>query len=93
MLPDLNAWEAQENPGKPRLVLVSTGTPESNSSMGLQSPIVLDADFAVGRSYGAGGTPSAVLIDAEGRVASAVAVGAPSVLALAAPLEIVDRAR
>jgi hypothetical protein len=51
--------------------------------MGLASTVVLDQQFAVGRAFGASGTPSAVLIDAEGKVASEVAVGAPAVLELA----------
>ena len=51
--------------------------------MGLTSPMLLDQQFAVGRAFGASGTPSAVLVDAEGKVASEVAVGAPAVLELA----------
>jgi hypothetical protein len=51
--------------------------------MGLASPVVLDQQFAVGRAFGARGTPSAVLVDAEGKLPSDVAVGAPAVLKLA----------
>ena len=47
------------------------------------SPVLLDQQFAVGRAFGASGTPSAVLVDAEGKVASEVAVGAPGVLEIA----------
>ena len=35
--------------------------------------MVLDQQFAVGRAFGASGTPSAVLGDAEGKVASELA--------------------
>ena len=45
--------------------------------------MVLDQQFAAGRAFGASGTPSAVLVDAKGRIASEVAVGAPAVLGLA----------
>ena len=45
-------------------------------------PRLLDQQFATGRAFGASGTPSAVLVDAEGKVASEVAVGAPGVLEL-----------
>jgi len=45
--------------------------------------VVLDQDFRTARLFGASGTPSAVLVDAEGRIASAVAVGAQEVFALA----------
>lgn len=88
MLPDLKTWEEAEAPSKPRILVVSTGTPEANRAMGLKSPVVLDADFAIGRSFGAGGTPSAVLVDAAGKIGSGVVVGAQAVLALAAPLEV-----
>jgi hypothetical protein len=36
----------------------------------------------VGRAFGASGTPSAVLVNEHGRIASEVAIGAPSVLEL-----------
>jgi hypothetical protein len=56
---------------------------EANKAMGLRSPVVLDQNFGVGSAFGASGTPSAVLVDEEGRIASEVAVGAPAVLSLA----------
>jgi len=59
------------------------GCEEANKEMGRASPVLLDQDFATGRSFGASGTPSAVLVDAEGKVASEVAVGDPAVLELA----------
>jgi hypothetical protein len=51
--------------------------------MGLTSPVLLDQNFATGRAFGASGTPSAVLVDAEGKVATEVTVGAPAVMELA----------
>jgi peroxiredoxin len=84
MLSDLKAWEAHPPPGAPQLLVVSTGTVEANQALELRSPIVLDQTFASGRAFGATGTPSAVLVDAQGRIASPVAVGATGVLTLAA---------
>jgi peroxiredoxin len=84
MLADLKAWEAHPPPGAPQLLVVSTGTAEANHAMGLRSPVVLDEAFTAGRAFGATGTPSAVLIDAQGHIASTVAVGAQAVLTLAA---------
>jgi len=84
MLPDLKAWEANPPPGAPQLLIVSAGTVEANQALELRSPIVLDHGFSTGRAFGATGTPSAVLVDAQGHIASPVAVGAPAVLALAA---------
>jgi peroxiredoxin len=83
MLPDLKEWEASSPEDAPKLLVVSTGSEAANKEMGLTSPVVLDQQFAVGRAFGASGTPSAVLVDAEGKVASEVAVGAPGVLELA----------
>jgi peroxiredoxin/uncharacterized membrane protein YphA (DoxX/SURF4 family) len=83
MLPDLKEWEAQAPEGAPRLVLVSAGSEEANREQGLSSTVVLDQNFAVGRAFGASGTPSAVLVDALGKVASDIAVGAPAVMELA----------
>jgi peroxiredoxin len=83
MLPDLKEWEASLPECAPKLLVVSAGTVEANKEMGLTSTVVLDQQFAVGRVLGASGTPSAVLVDAEGMIASEVAVGAVAVLELA----------
>jgi peroxiredoxin/uncharacterized membrane protein YphA (DoxX/SURF4 family) len=84
MLPDLKAWETNARNGAPRLLVVSTDSVADNQAMGLRSPIVLDnKGMSVGRQFGANGTPMAVLVDAEGKIASELAAGAPAVLALA----------
>ena len=83
MLPEITQWEENRPEGAPTLLFVSAGTKEANRDMKLSSKVVLDQQFAAGRAFGASGTPSAVLVDAEGRIASEVAVGAPAVLGLA----------
>jgi peroxiredoxin len=83
MLPDLKRWEASLPEGAPKLLIVSAGTEEANRKQGLSSTVVVDQNFAVGRAFGASGTPSAVLVDAQGKVASDIAVGAPAVMELA----------
>ena len=83
MLGERKAWESAPPKGAPQLLVVSTGTVEANRAMGLRSPVVLDQDFSTGRTFGANGTPNAVLIDADGNIASEVARGAPAVLELA----------
>ena len=83
MLPELKEWESEAPKDAPRLVAVSAGSEEANREMGLASPALLDRNFAVGRAFGASGTPSAVLVDEEGKVASDIAIGAPAVLELA----------
>ena len=83
MLPDLKEWETNAPEDAPKLLVVSAGSKEANKEMGLTSPVILDQQFTAGRAFGVSGTPSAVLVDAEGRIASEVAVGAPAVLGLA----------
>jgi peroxiredoxin len=83
MLADLREWEENPPEEAPKLLVVSAGTEEANREQGLSSTVVLDQNFAVGRAFGASGTPSAVLVDAQGKVASDIAVGAPAVLELA----------
>jgi len=79
------ALEARVKTKGPRLVLVSTGTVEANRASGFRSPVLLDQSFAADRALGVTGTPSAVRVDAEGKIASGIAVGAPPVLELAEP--------
>lgn len=83
MLEDLKAWEAKPAKDAPKLLVVSTGTVQANKAMGLYSPIVLDQNMSIGSKFGAHGTPMAVLVDAEGKIASEVAAGAQAALALA----------
>jgi peroxiredoxin/uncharacterized membrane protein YphA (DoxX/SURF4 family) len=82
MAGDLRAWEVNPARGAPKLLLVSTGSVDANRAMGFKSTMLLDQGFAVGRAFGAGGTPSAVLVNGKGRIASELMVGRPGVLAL-----------
>jgi peroxiredoxin len=84
MTDELKEWESSKPEGAAQIVLVSTGTVDSNREMGLSSRTLLDEGFETGRKFGATGTPSAVKIDKDGKVASGVAVGGPAVMALAA---------
>jgi peroxiredoxin len=83
MLQDLRAWEMERRQGAPEILIVSTGAAQENRMLGLRSPIVLDSGMSLGQQLGAMGTPMAVLVDAQGRVASEAAAGAEAVLALA----------
>jgi hypothetical protein len=83
MLDDLKTLEADPPEGAPEILVVSTGTVEDNRAMGFRSPVVLDQTLDAGKAFGASGTPSAVLVDRKGNVASELAVGAPAVLQLA----------
>lgn len=80
---DLQRWERRRSNTAPRLVIISAGDEASVRAEGFESPVLLDPDFSLGRAFGIGGTPMAVLVDAEARVASSVAAGSKAVLALA----------
>ena len=84
MLEDLKTWETRRSGASPSLLVISAGSVEANRAMRLRSAVVLDTGFESGRAFGASGTPSAVLVDKDGRIASEVVVGARAVLALAA---------
>ncbi len=83
MLEDLKAWERKPQHGAPRLLVISTGSVDDNRAMRLSSSVVLDSQSEAMRAFGANGTPMAVLVDAEGKIASPVVAGAQAVLALA----------
>jgi peroxiredoxin len=82
MLDDLKSWESGKPEDAPKLLVVSTGEVEPNRQLGLSSPVLLDSGFNVGRAFGASGTPSAVLVGADGKIASGLAVGGPTVISL-----------
>jgi methylamine dehydrogenase accessory protein MauD len=82
MLPDLKAWEQERPTNAPVLLVISTGSVEDNRAQGIRSPLVLDQGFATGRAFGVGGTPMAILVNADGKIASPLAAGAQAVLAL-----------
>jgi peroxiredoxin len=77
-----------ENPAKPSTVLVvSTGEAEANRQLfgdhhsGFS--VLLQKDTEVATAYKANGTPTGYFIDPDGKIASALAVGADALLKLA----------
>jgi thiol-disulfide isomerase/thioredoxin/uncharacterized membrane protein YphA (DoxX/SURF4 family) len=93
MLDQLKRIEADPPPSAPRLLVIAKGSLEANRAAGLRSPVVLDSDFVVGRAFGASGTPSAVLIDERGNIASEVVSGESDILALAGIRKVTQPAR
>jgi thiol-disulfide isomerase/thioredoxin len=83
MREDLLAWEASTNGVAPRLVVVSSGDVESTRAEGFASLVLLDESFDAGSAFGANGTPMAVLVGADGKIASELVAGADAVLELA----------
>jgi thiol-disulfide isomerase/thioredoxin/uncharacterized membrane protein YphA (DoxX/SURF4 family) len=65
-----------------QMIFVLSSPPETNENLKLQSRQVLDPEFAVGAAFAVQGTPTAVLIGSDQKVASTLAVGTDSVLEL-----------
>ena len=80
MLPALLAWEQDKDYSAPRLVVVSSGDAEDTIDDGFRSTVILDPEFEVGQAFEAGGTPMAVVVDAEGKIASSIIAGGDAIL-------------
>jgi len=85
MSEDIQQWEANPPKRAPRLVFVSSGNADDvrAESIRFKSLFLHDPELKVGLLFGTGATPSAVLIDSEGMIASATEAGRINVLALA----------
>jgi thioredoxin-related protein len=90
MLKDLKAWERTRPRTAPALLVISTGSVDTNRQQGFRARVLLDATFGAGRVFGSSGTPSALLLDEHGKVGSDVIVGAEGVLALLQGTVVLD---
>lgn len=82
MLEDLREWDKSKGANEPNLLVLSEGEAESHQTMELKSPIVLDKERKISRELGWNGTPSAVLLDEEGKIISETALGASNIWSL-----------
>src|SRR5262249_19724103 len=88
MLEDVKAWERNPPKDAPELLVISSGSFEEIRAQGFRSRVLLDPNFGAGQVFSAEGTPSAVIVDEQGRVASDVGVGAQAVMALAGAIPV-----
>jgi len=79
---DILAWEASPPADAPALVVVSAGEAFSVKAESFASTVLLDPEWTVSGALGADGTPMAVLVTGDGRIASGVVGGGPAVLEL-----------
>lgn len=79
---DILAWESSSPDGAPALVVVSAGETGSVKAEGFASDVLLDPEWRVSSALRADGTPTAVLVSHDGRIASRVVGGGPAVLEL-----------
>lgn len=82
MLDDLREWDKTRGADEPELLLLSSGNADKHRELGLKSQIILDDEKDVSKKIGMEGTPSAVLINENGKIVSEVAVGAENIFAL-----------
>jgi thiol-disulfide isomerase/thioredoxin/uncharacterized membrane protein YphA (DoxX/SURF4 family) len=81
-LDEFKKWERSRDESAPNVILVSDGNLDEHRSLGVGSPVVLDKGYKVAAKLGMFGTPSAVLIDKDGVIATETAVGAANIMAL-----------
>lgn len=82
MLEDLRQWDKVKGADEPNLLLLSDGTVESLQELEINSPVVVDKERKISKELGWNGTPSAVLLDEEGKIISETAIGASNIWAL-----------
>ncbi len=82
MMEDLREWEKQKGKDEPNLVVFSDGETEAHKNLNLKSPILIDKEYNIAKKLGMHGTPSAVLVNEDGRIISETAIGAPQIWAL-----------
>jgi thiol-disulfide isomerase/thioredoxin/uncharacterized membrane protein YphA (DoxX/SURF4 family) len=82
MIRELQEWDREKGADEPNLLVFSEGDVEDHKEIGLKSPIVLDKGFKTAEKFGMYGTPSAVLINEHGKIASETAIGAANIWAL-----------
>jgi thiol-disulfide isomerase/thioredoxin len=82
MVEELKEWDRQKGMDAPNLVVFSEGDVEKHKGLGLKSPIILDEGYKTAEKFGMFGTPSAVLVNENGKIVSETATGAGNIWAL-----------
>jgi peroxiredoxin/uncharacterized membrane protein YphA (DoxX/SURF4 family) len=82
MLDELREWDKARSADDPDLLLISSGDAAVHEKFDLNAPIVLDDEQKTAANFGMNGTPSAVLVDENGKIISETAVGAQKIWAL-----------
>ena len=82
MMKDLREWEKEKGRDEPNLIVFSDGETEAHKDFDLKSPILIDKEYEIAEKLGMFGTPSAVLVNEDGKIVSETATGAPQIWAL-----------
>lgn len=82
MAADFRKWETSKNGDSPNVIVFSDGDLPTVEDLEINSPLILEPGRKVAGTLGMYGTPSAILVDEEGRFASETAISAPHIWAL-----------
>jgi peroxiredoxin len=82
MAPDIRAFEDDPPGNEPQILIITNGSVRSARQYGFRSPVLPARNSKVDEKYGVQGTPSALLIDEEGRIASSLETEATGILKL-----------
>jgi thiol-disulfide isomerase/thioredoxin/uncharacterized membrane protein YphA (DoxX/SURF4 family) len=82
MMDDIKAWDKTRNGTEPNLVIFADGEKDEHLKLGLKAPMIVDEDREIGEKFGQFGTPSAILVDENGKFISETAIGAEDIWSL-----------
>lgn len=82
MMEEIKNWDKTKGKDDPALVLFSEGDKQAHEEFQLSSPVILDEGYKTAAGFGMFGTPSAVLVNEEGKIISETAVGAANIWSL-----------
>lgn len=82
MADEIKKWESERLDGGRRIFILADGDADEFRSYGFQSPVIIDVRHIKAINFGLFGTPSAVLVNAEGVVTTEAGIGSPNIRAL-----------
>lgn len=82
LLADIRKWEAAGTMDDVNVIIFSEGSVKEHRELGMKAPILLEKGYKTAAGLGMRGTPSAVLINENGIIASEAAIGPPNIKAL-----------
>ena len=82
MMDDLRSWDTTKGEDEPKLLVFSDGDMEQLMALGLTSPVILDEGHKAAAEFGMFGTPSAILVNEDGKFVTETAIGAPDIWSL-----------
>lgn len=78
----IRKWESSPERNGTNLIVFSDGDEETHRSYGLRTPIVIDPGYKISANLGMYGSPSGVIIDENGVIASETAIGGAMIWSL-----------